>query len=651
MDAAGRKQGWIAAAVAALLALHAVLALTAVREKSVTTDEIFHVTGGYLYDRFGDFRIHPDNGILPQRVHGWAALAAGAKPPSLAGEDWRTSDLQAMSHRFFYDSGQDHAPLLSGARAANLLLFGLGAGLVVFFWARALAGPIAGLAALGLHAFSPTLLAHAPLATSDLAAAGLLPASVGLFWWQLQGGAGRAAISAGVFGLACLAKFSAVLLVPAFLLLAGLHLLRSATPAGAVRRTLVRLLAHGAAAAAIIWAAYGFRYSAFAPDTPPAAHFVRDWDWMLPQLGWQAPVVGLAREWRLLPEGFLFGYTHTFVAAQARSAFLAGDHSVTGWVSFFPLAFLWKSTPAELASLLLAAAVAGWRRRRLTAWWPRLAPLAVWAALYGGAALASHLNIGHRHLLPLYPLLFIGAGVAVARLGVAVRTRAVLAGLLVAGQAVSAAAVRPDYLAYFNTLAGGPANGRHLLVDSSLDWGQDLPALKRWLDAAAGAETVHLAYFGSGRPEYYGIRATALPFFHGFGRIHPYYEPRAGVYAVSATMLQEVYSPVGGNFTPELEREYQTLRALAPVFAAYWRSPEARAAVLATEPESALLRAWVRYDWLRFARLAAYLRAKEPIASAGHSILIYRLDAEEVDRVFNRRYSDWAAAVAGAANR
>ena len=100
-------------------------------------------------------------------------------------------------------------------------------------------------------------------------------------------------------------------------------------------------------------------------------------------------------------------------------------------------------------------------------------------------AMTSPLNLGERHLLPTYPALFILAGGAAGWLRSQHRWfgAAAVAALLVALGAESIA-IRPHYLAYFNVLAGGPESGYRHLVDSSLDWGQDLPGLKRWLEVA-----------------------------------------------------------------------------------------------------------------------------------------------------------------------
>ena len=219
---------------------------------------------------------------------------------------------------------------------------------------------------------------------------------------------------------------------------------------------------------------------------------------------------------------------------------------LAGWASF--LYCLAAKTPLAFFAILAAAAGALWHRRRSTgieqtgAADPRpglmyeLAPLLALFLVYWVFALSSHLNIGHRHLLPVYPPLFIVAGAAAwwlrppvkrriepatpasrgrpSALTTTMRAVVVIALLL---SVVEGIWFWPHYLAYFNILAGGPRHGYRHLVDSSLDWSQDLKRLPRWLDAhpadASDAQRLYFSYYGSSPPEYYGVRAQRLPSF------------------------------------------------------------------------------------------------------------------------------------------
>ena len=653
MTTAPASRWKIAAGVAALLLAHVALALWAVSGKSVTADEILHLTGGYFYDRFGDFRIQPENGNLPQR---WAALPAvllGAPPPPLEGNIyWRTSDASVVAHQFFYETGHDHGPMLMAGRAM-MTLFSAATGLLVFCWARKLFGLGAGFFSLTLYALCPNILAHAPLATSDMAAVFFLLATVGAFWRHLANPTpGTGAVSAGVFGLACVAKYSAALLPPLLLVLLAWRILRepAATRARWWRLAPLTLVAHAAGALFIIWAFYGFRYSGFAPGLPPADHYIVPWEHVLPYIGFHGRLVEFCREWRLLPEAFLYGYAWVVQSANARAAFLAGDYGIYGWVSFFPLAFLWKTPLAVLAALATGAVVLArrWRILRLDP----VAPLLVLFVAYWAFSLTSHLNIGHRHILPVYPILFIWLGGLAAPGVLAGLARPALLLLFVLGQLAANLRTAPHYLAFFNALAGGPANGHRLLVDSSLDWGQDLPGLAAWLqehNRGPSAQPVFLSYFGSGEPDYYHIEAAHLPFVNGFKLRPAGYEPAAGLYCISATMLAQVYSPFHGDWTAAREREFQEGRAKEPLFREYWRNPSVRAELTRLGTSDAFERTWMTYDRLRFARLITYLRARPPDAVIGYSIFIYRLTAEELTAALERDASTLATAIERAA--
>ena len=645
-------------ALAVLLALgHALLALTASMGKSTTSDEIAYLTAGQAYNTLGDYRMQPENGNLPQR---WVALPltlAGTPLPATSAPAWRQADVWVFGHEFFYRPGAKSDRWLLAGRAM-IAVFSVATGLLVFFWSRKFFGWRGGFLSLALYAFCPAFLAHGALATSDVVMTFYFLAAVGAWWWHLEHpGAAGAWLSAFAFGLACVAKFSAVLLLPMFGLCALVWLAgRERSAVGPALLRLVRTAAvHAAVAWVVIWLFYGFRFSAFAPGLADGAGFYRgDWNWILDGLGWKRDVIVVLRDWRVLPEAFLYGFAFVLQFARERGAFLNGELGLTGWVSFFPYAFLVKTTLPFLGLLLLGFVLGvqrGWQRCRASGFLTALAPLRPFTpllalfAVYGITSLTSHLNIGHRHILPLYPVLFIAAGAFGAWLDVRQPLRALIVAGLLLWHVGESWWIRPNYLAYFNPLAGGPANGYRHLVDSSLDWGQDLPGLKSWLDRETHGEPVYLSYFGSGEPDYYGIHARRLPFIDGF-RIHrPWVRLEAGTYCISATMLQHVYSTIRGPWTAELEKEYQTMRALEPVLEAYAHDPQRRAELDRDADPEKWRKAWTRLDLLRFARLCHYLRARTPDANVGYSILIYRLSTKEIADATAGSMSDWQAAI------
>lgn len=641
--------------------------MQATREKSTTADELAHVTGGYSFNRWNDYRMHPENGNLTQRLQALPAWLGDYTFPKLGGPAWRGANVWQTGHQFFYELGNDAGRLLGGARWVNSL-FGAAVIVIVGGWAWRLFGPAGALVAVSFSALSPTLLAHSGLATSDMGMAFFLLAAASAWWWHLHDGRWRSwLLSAVTLGLAMVTKFTAVLLAPIFAVLLFIRWLapapfvlgdRTFNSRPAKLGTLAAsAVSQGLVAGFIIWAFFGFRFSAFNPGLPPG-EFNLSWDFLLTVGGLKATLVRSLRDWHLLPEGWLYGLVFVFKHAEARGAFLDGEHSLTGWVSFFPKAFLYKTTPALLLALVTGMLIvlarlrsAGWRRLRPYLY--HTAPLLVLFVVYWAVSLPSKLNIGHRHILPTYPVLFIFCGVlgwAAARAWRQSRpagaTLAGLAALLLGGQAVSAIGTYPHFLAYFSPVVGGPTQGYKHLVDSSLDWGQDLPGLKHWLDQnRRPGEPVYLSYFGTGEPDYYSIEAVRLPGLFNFQRVHPWYWPEPGIYAISATMLSHVYSPYRGPWTEARERRYQELRVLDAAFRALKASPHGHPELMReTSPEAWAAR-WDEYNQLRFARLCHYLRVRPPDGNVGYSILLFRLSAAEIDAATGRSLAAWSSLI------
>jgi hypothetical protein len=324
---------------------------------------------------------------------------------------------------------------------------------------------------------------------------------------------------------------------------------------GRALRALTIVVTLGIVAYAATWAAFGFRY---APTAAPAEQqrFVTSAD---PYVQERAPRLAAVVDWvdrhRLLPnassQGFLFGRTRTL----ERAAYFAGDVRQGGRWYYFPAALLIK-TPV----VLLLLACGGWivLARRWKQSWETLLYLLGPPAMLLAAAMASPLNIGLRHVLPVYPFLLLAAGPALGWL--ARNGKRWIAIALVAVTALESLTVYPDYLTFFNRLVGGPRHGHEYLVDANLDWGQDLKGLKRWMDER-GVEHVNLSYFGTADPAYYGIACTHLPGAPFFAE-HLVAEPRLpGWVAVSATHLHGVYlGPARRDlYGPLLEREPDTV--------------------------------------------------------------------------------------------
>lgn len=510
------------------------------RSWSATFDEGAHLPAGYTYLALGDHRLNPEQ---PPLVKLLAAAPLLALRPVLKLEDeaWSTARQWEFGRRFLYRWNEADRLLFWGRLPVVALACALAA--AVFFWSRRLFGPPAGVLTLLLCVLSPDVLAHGHLVTTDLALSLFFFLSVVAFERLSERATrGRLLLAGLVLGAAFATKFSAPILLPVLAVLAAVAV---AAPQPMVsvlsgpERTIdnrtsramhavIMLAAMGLIAFVVLWASYGFR-GPLSPD--PAVRAAGRAPLAEAGPGTLAAAAVRAADHGLLPEDYVRGLLFVLEHSEARPTFLLGQLSDHPSPYFFPVAFALK-TPLPLVVLLVLAAFA---TPRLS--WRLAAFLWVPVVVYLAFTFSRGLQIGHRHLLPIYPFLFVAAGRAGALAG---RARAAVLALA-AWYAVGTLAVHPHYLAYFNELAGGPRNGYKRLVDSSLDWGQDLKGLRAWMDARRVAR-IKLSYFGSADPSYYGIDAEALP---GYSAPHPVRitrEVRPGdLVAVSATNLQGVY--------------------------------------------------------------------------------------------------------------
>ena len=222
----GRLFEWLL--VAALLMAFFLLGLTASREKSLTGDEGPHLAGGVTYWAFNDYRVQPNNGNWPQRVCGLPVWLAGHGFPFLEAAAWRELRQWDLGDEFLYQSEHDAGTLLVYGRAMTALL-GVALGLLVYCWSRSLFGPAGGLLSLALYAFSPAMLTHGFLITSDLAAALCFTASAGMWKLMHRVSVGNMLLASLSVSALCLSKFSAPALMPmAFLMFAARSWVRGA---------------------------------------------------------------------------------------------------------------------------------------------------------------------------------------------------------------------------------------------------------------------------------------------------------------------------------------------------------------------------------------------------------------------------------------
>jgi len=486
-----------------LLALvHLTLTVDTLLQKSITLDEIAHLPAGLATLETGKFRLYTLNGPLPRLL---PALAARGIPhetrPLYDSWFWKADPPSHWHFAFAFQELNTRTPE-AAARYFDLYTRGrlVVAGLsaltlpVLFFWGRWWFGPAAGWAAAFLWAFCPNVIAHAGLVTTDLCATSFGVLASFLFARFVdRPTTGRGALAGVGLGLVELTKFSALVLVPVFVLW-GLVALRRRVG----RALLVPAAGLGAVALLTIGAGYRFEGIGTPLGELPfgsrllAHRFAGTWAARLP-----IPV----------PAPYLRGFDALEQDHEtAYPAYLDGELRRKGWATYFLVALAYKVPPGTWALLALAGLLLGRDRPALS----RAVPLLLLAGAHlASISLLTDVNLGLRWALPVLPYLFLLAGSAL-RPGLP-KPVLLAAAAALAANAFGASRIHPNELAYFNVFAGGPEKGRFHLIDSNLDWGQDLRPLGRWLERHPERRAgLRVAYAGSVPPELEGVSPYRL---------------------------------------------------------------------------------------------------------------------------------------------
>jgi len=503
-------------AAALLLLIFFGLSFGSILHKSPTFDEGFYISRGWAFWRTGRLLIlgHPP---LNDLLAGLGVLFEPGlpAPQSLAG--WTDGDSLLFSRDLLWGQGVNASRVILLARMPFIWL-GMLLGAVVWRWGRDMYGGWSGMVALALFALSPNIIAHTRLAATDLGVAAFYVAT--LYAWStfLQRRTLRWLIASGVvFGLAQASKFSALLLIPTLGLMtlwfawqardltvegssfvARVSRSFGRSKAGWLWNTFLTLVVMGLIGVVVLWAAHLFTLRPFADD-------------------------------------MYFGQFNHFLteAEDGHRAYLLGRFSQNGWW-YYHLITLGVKLPLPTIILFILAVIFAIGRRMRPNEWMIVFP----GLLFLGFSLLSSLNVGIRYLLPILPLLFLFC----SRLASGPRRsgwlRPSVLGTVIVSLLVVNARTYPNYIPFFNLIAGGPRNGYRVLADSNVDWGQDLPALVDYL-AQRGSSRVFLSYFGQADPAYYGIDYVALPAWPpepDRPDFHPM-NPEPGLYAISISNL------------------------------------------------------------------------------------------------------------------
>ena len=538
-----------------LLTVMGLIALFSIREDSVTTDESPHITAGYSYLRFQDMRINPEHPPLIKDVAAIPLLFQKINFP-IDHPAW-TNMVNAqwdLGPQFLYRSGNDPDRIIFWGRIAPILITLL-FGWLVFQWARQLFGQKWALFTLALFAFSPTILAHGRLVTTDVPAAFAFFAAVYYYLKFLKNPSRKNLIIAGiVFAIAQLTKFSLVLLLGFLPGITLLWILISGFGLRKIGLAALRFAAILAITALVILPVYQFHVLNYPPEKQAAdiQHILQNnrFPALTDALVWMAdkPILRAYAQ-------YILGMAMVFMrVAGGNTTYFLGEVSNQAWWYYFPVVFLLKAPSALLTLTAISLILFSKQLYKILAiasilYSSRLSFQRILAAVYNNfdevamllfvifywmISITGNLNIGVRHVLPSFPFIYLLITGQLKRWVEAAPPRLRQGGMilviaLLAWYAISSLRVYPHFIAHFNELAGGADGGYKYVVDSNLDWGQDLRRLKKFVEENK-INHIKVDYFGGGDVKYYfGDKAEVWHADNG---------PTTGWLAVSASFLQ-----------------------------------------------------------------------------------------------------------------
>jgi hypothetical protein len=551
--------------VALFLLLILITELTlSVKRQSLSWDEGDHIFAGYQSWKTADFGINPEHPPFVKELATLPLLFMHLKTPPPKGLAFFKDEAYLDGRDLIYSNG--------GLATANKIIFrarmfaallSIVMALLVYLAALDLFGPAAALFALALIVFEPNLIAHGAYVTTDMGVTCFLFATVFAFYRFRINPSWKSVLLLGLAtGLALASKHSAVLLLPICLTIALYELLWP-TP-GENRAAIARQYATAFAGATLIgltilWAAYGFRFSGHpsgASMTPSLADYIR------PLHGIEPKIYLLLAHLKILPESYIYGLADIrllSVPGESFPTYIFGQVHAHGVPYYFPAAFIIKSTLGFMILLAIAiyAVVAGRLQGRR-----QLGFLIIPPALYLLIAMATGLNIGARHILPMYPFLAVLIAGAVVALSRAHGRWMCLALVLLGWHIVSSMRSYPVYLAYSNEAWGGPSHTHRYLTDSNVDWGQQLLSVKTYLDRN-GIKDCWFGYFVQPLIDFhvYGIPCRELPTPDSIWSHYQIDTPTT----ISGTVLISVSDLTGYEFGSELLSPYQPFMHLRPV--------------------------------------------------------------------------------------
>ncbi len=590
----------------------------AARTDSAITDELAHIPAGYSYVRYLDYRLNPEHPPLLKALAGLPLLPMHLNFPT-DKQSW-TTDINGQwtaGTQFLYEEGNNANSIIRASRIAPILLT-LATIIALYYFAKKSLGHYWALIPTFLFAFSPNILAHGHYVTTDIAATfGSILALWAYSAFLKNPSATRLCIAGIAFGIAQVCKFSAVLLIPTFGVMAAAwwiaQLYQQKFPliqdkVGSALLLIVRTTAIGVIGVALVifplYALFTLHY--------PQEKQLSDTQTILASFGdGPTPQGQMCKANRCLADATIWATKHPLTrplaqymlgvlmvtqrAAGGNTNYFEGIVSASGSRTYFPTVYALKETLPTLAIIAIALMIAIYKKitttrqegiknafeRILTyaARCPEYTISILFITIYWAYSMKSPLNIGFRHIIPTTPffyLLAIGTwrtwvtpkqinrgSTMLDSIKIVLTTlvgsyiKALLLTVLCVWALFETMQASPYFLSYFNQLGGGTQAGYRSVTDSNYDWGQDMLRMQEFLRNHPEIEKFAIDYFGAGNAQYY------------FGDKAVYWSSDKGNPAlrgiqylvISANTIQSAIQPTSADFQRNPKDEYRWLTA------------------------------------------------------------------------------------------
>lgn len=576
--------------VVLILAAVFIVSLIVSSQEATTMDEQAHIPSAYTYVKYADMRLNPEHPPLIKYLSGIPLVFMDVKFPA-DDLEWQTgiNEQWTLGNKFIHSNNADAITFWS---RFPIIIIALILGIFIFQWTRELAGTAAGLFALALYAFDPNILGHNHYVTTDLGIAAFIFFAFYFFVKFLKKPDFKNTVLAGLFlGLAELTKFSAVLLFPIFGLILVTYALARKKPEteviSAFRYKWKHLWIYVRKFIIALIVCFGAIYAVYFITTfrMPEGKVADVAKTVLSDEGkggvTKSIIAKMDQSDVLRPMSeYVLGVAMVFVRVTGGNTYyFFGEVDNQARMSYFPAVFILKETLPMLFLIIFSLICAiinalksvseksGNYLKRITVsigLYLRTGvsqySMLAFIALYSYLSVTGNLNIGFRHLFPIMALLYVLVAKKIFDFHknlpeTSRKTFNIILAAFIIWIVLIPIISFPSYISYFNELVGGPKNGYKYVVDSNLDWGQDLKRLSKWINEynscaqrpgrkalcksipeeitrqENGIQKIRVDYFGGSSPQYY-LKDKYVPW-------HASLDPEPGWYAISAEFLQE----------------------------------------------------------------------------------------------------------------